>query len=606
MLRTDSLRASQISQPLAAGVGSVVTLTPAASGGTAYVQYTQASLTDVQNGQATWLTWPNRSVSATSSDVAAFPCFVRAWVTSGAMTLTVADADPTQFPQSTLIPWKSLAPAFSTDASGNITGMAVGSYTASLRPGNTVILFGCSITDNNYDSTGGTPIVWQSWGYWTWANMLLGQRFNVLNESGVGGNTTTLGLARFARDVLAYQPKYWVAECGIVNDIFNSVAPATTIANLTSMYAQAFAAGIITIAPTCTPATFNTAQIAAWQQINAFIIDYCAKNPGMILVDVAAALESSTDGAPGATWTSDGIHPVILGAQLMGRAYYEVLDPIIPKAFPVNSTQSKASPTKNVYLNGNGWGSNASGANGFTLGTGCTGVGPDNWGLSRTGTTTIVGSKVAASDWRAAGWFRAAVTTGSANDQALVFPQDAIFDPWTSGGGITLNRIYKPTVYNGCNYRCISGGSFASGVDPTATWSTTLGVTFTPAGGSGTLQVVDSCDPGDVMFAQCEINMSSWSGAVLPVLQIWQYTNGYGSVVKKAIGNNWDGSMTLPTYVPGTPMVIRTPNFTIDPTMRIMHAQMGVYAGASVTGNLDVRNFEIRKAYLPTTFSPVA
>ena len=473
-----------------------------------------------------------------------------------------------------------------------------------LQSGNTVVLFGCSLTDQNYDSTSGTPIVWQAIGYWTWANILLGQRFNVLNESGVGSNTTTLGTGRFARDVLAYKPKYWVAECGVVNDVLNSVAPATTIANLTSMYQQAYAAGIITIAPTCTPGTFNSSQIAMWQVVNAFIIDYCANNPGMILVDVAAALQSSTDGAPGATWTSDGIHPSILGAQLMGRAYYEVLDPIIPKSFPVNSTQHKTAPLKNIVLNGACWGSNASGANGYTNNTGGSGVGPDNWQTNRTGTATLVGSKSAATDWRAEGWFKAAVTGGSDNDQAWIAPQDIIFDPWSSNGGVSAKRIYRPTVYNGCNYRCTTGGNFATGADPSAGWSTTLGATVTD--GTATFTVVDSCDSGDVYFAQCEVMMDTWSGVVLPVLQLYQYTAAYGGIVKKAIACNFDGTSTKPTYVPSTVMVFRTPNFAIDSTMRIISLRMGVYAGAAVTGNILVRNFEVRKAYLPTTFSPVA
>jgi lysophospholipase L1-like esterase len=466
---------------------------------------------------------------------------------------------------------------------------------------NTIALIGDSLTDNNYTNAAGLQ-AYSSIGYFTWANMLLGQRLTLVNEGGVGGNKSADVLARLDRDMIAYRPKYGLVMIG-VNDLFGSLTATAIAANLQEIYTRMRAAGITVIACTVTPA--SAAQIEQWTALNAWIVDYARSTTGMLLCDMAGALMSATDGAPLAGTTNDGIHPITQGAVPMGRSLFEVLDPIVPKIAPGTAgLMTVGSAQKNIVLNGNAWGNNAGGVNGFSLGAGITGTGPDRWQTGRSGTSTAVASKVAKSDWRSGEMLRLACTVGGANEQLFCGPLDTILRYWASGLAVNLNDIVRPTVPNGVAYRVTTAGALAAGADPTATWSTTPGASFTS--GAATLKVVDPLDTGASLIAQCRIALSAWTGAVLPVLQIWQYTSGYGSIVKKSNCNNWGGADALPTNVPAGTYVLRTPTVTLDPTCAIITVRMGIYGAAGVTGNLDVGEFELRRDTAPYTFSPTA
>jgi hypothetical protein len=214
-----------------------------------------------------------------------------------------------------------------------------------------------------------------------------------------------------------------------------------------------------------------------------------------------------------------------------------------------------------------------------------------------------VASKVAKSDWRSGEFLRLACTVGAAGDQLFGGPVDTILRYWSSGLAVNLHDIVRPTVPNGVAYRVTTAGALAAGSDPTATWSVTPGASFTS--GAATLKVVDPLDSGTSLFAQCRVALSAWSGAFVPVLQVWQYTSGYGAIVKKANCCNWGGgSDALPTNVKAGTYVLRTPTFTLDPTCAVIHVRMGIYGAAGVTGNLDIGEFELRRDVSPYTFSP--
>ena len=96
-------------------------------------------------------------------------------------------------------------------------------------------------------------------GYFTWANILLGQRFVLLNNAGIGGNTTSQMLTRLKKDVLDYKPSYAFVLGGI-NDIIQSVSAETIVANLDQIYKELLRNGIIVLASKILPSTMITIQ----------------------------------------------------------------------------------------------------------------------------------------------------------------------------------------------------------------------------------------------------------------------------------------------------------------------------------------------------------
>lgn len=481
------------------------------------------------------------------------------------------------------------------------TGLPIGPPGARDGRAATIALIGDSLTDNNYSNAGNLQ-AYSSRGYWTWAAMLLGQRVTLVNESGVGGNKSGDVLTRLQSDMLDYAPRWGLVMVG-VNDLLGGLSASAIAANLQQIYTRMRGAGITPIACTVTPATYSAPQIEQWTILNAWIVDYCRANGWMLCLDAAAAIMSSTDGAPVSGATDDGIHHVTVGAVPTGRALFDLLDPLVPRIPPTSVSLMTVGATQRAYnVNGMAWGNNAGGANGFSLGTGITGTGPNNWVTGRTGTTTAVASKVARSDWRAGEFFRMAVTVGGANEQVFCGPSDVILRYWATGLSVNLNDIVRPTAPNGAAYRVTTAGALSTGSDPTAGWSTTPGASFTSGG--ATLKVMDSADVGASIYAQCRVNLSAWSGAFCPVLQLWQYTASYASIVKKAVGCNWGGADALPSNIPAGEYVLRTPTMPIDPACAILHVQMGIYGGSGVTGNLDVAEVEVRRDPAPSVFRP--
>lgn len=112
MAITVTAQAGQFSEPIYSGaVGSIVTVTP--SGGVAYVQYTLSEPDDIKSGNATWLAWPNGSVSSVSSDVLSQAVTLRLGCTSGTATMSVTAGVPGSVSDS-LMYWKGQATARNT------------------------------------------------------------------------------------------------------------------------------------------------------------------------------------------------------------------------------------------------------------------------------------------------------------------------------------------------------------------------------------------------------------------------------------------------------------------------------------------------------------
>src|SRR5581483_1556993 len=123
----------------------------------------------------------------------------------------------------------------------------------------TVALLGTSITNLNgtiSGDDGAGNYLRDARGYWNWANILLGQRFTLVAQKGVGGDTSTQMLSRLSTDILALAPTLgWCVLELFVNDIGTTATPntATSIANATSIINQLLAAGIRPVLCTATP-----------------------------------------------------------------------------------------------------------------------------------------------------------------------------------------------------------------------------------------------------------------------------------------------------------------------------------------------------------------
>jgi lysophospholipase L1-like esterase len=87
-----------------------------------------------------------------------------------------------------------------------------------------------------------------------WSRWLEGLLCCHCYNRGVGGDTTTMMVARYAADItpLAGNSKYCIIQGGI-NDIIAGDALATIQSNLSSMYASAITDGMIPVVCTCTP-----------------------------------------------------------------------------------------------------------------------------------------------------------------------------------------------------------------------------------------------------------------------------------------------------------------------------------------------------------------
>jgi lysophospholipase L1-like esterase len=166
--------------------------------------------------------------------------------------------------------------------------------------------------------------------FFDWANVYLGQRFRVVANRGVGGNTTTQMVARFGTDVLGLSPlPAWMMVMAGTNDLAAETPAAMILANIESMVTQALAAGIRVILGTCVP---NDPARLAWGSylanlfaLNQGLRDLAWDDPGIILVDFYRDICDGTLGGwrgyGGANlYSGDGVHPSNLAGMIMGQS----------------------------------------------------------------------------------------------------------------------------------------------------------------------------------------------------------------------------------------------------------------------------------------------
>lgn len=203
---------------------------------------------------------------------------------------------------------------------------------------NTAIILGDSLSQQNgagpssLDPATGTSTALSGRGWWNWCNAFLGQRFNLVRNAGVGGNTTAQMLARINADVLAYASDWVMVEAG-ANDVANDVATATIQANLTAILDAIEDDGRRVVLMTLPPSSnySTTARRTVLSQVNAWIRTLPLTRRNLVVVDVWRVLADPATGNPATGMAVDAVHWTEMGALRVGKAVANALDPLVPK-----------------------------------------------------------------------------------------------------------------------------------------------------------------------------------------------------------------------------------------------------------------------------------
>jgi len=402
-----------------------------------------------------------------------------------------------------------------------------------------------------------------------WLNAMLGDRFTITG-AGVAGNTTAQMLARFDTDVKPYSPRV-VFILGGINDVSAGTASATTISNLAAIVAKVRGIGAIPViwtVPLSTSVVTTTAKGQLLYEINQGI--RAMQGVSALVADGFQAWISATNTtAPGTNATgmalaSDSLHPTAKGAYQLARPAYDLINAAFPA---INRLKSTSYDYDNLIPNGHMLGGTASGTWSNTLGTGFSGTGPNLWSISRTGSSIAATcSKVARTDWRNSENWRVAMSAAAGADyENFTITQPVLFRYWSAGGAVSSGRSRFHVPSTGCQYEVISnGGSLSGAADPTATWPTVIGATFTD--GSVTLRCVVPFRSGDTVRISAEVTINTVAaGQIAPQMRAVFKRNDNSTIILDSYALAFTGATdeTLPTLSNGQILVIGTSELTL-------------------------------------------
>lgn len=280
------------------------------------------------------------TVTATSATVT-----VQTLVSTGAATALAAHLiDPTGAHAASAVSVSDSGAYFTgSTVEAALAELAAVTSIAQLRTGNRAIIIGDSIASGN-----DTQVSYQNSGSWfSDACAKSGQRLRYLRNAGVGGDTSTEMLARFAADVTAYHPDIVVIAPVTPNDVSQAIPVATSKANIQAMVAAAVADGSRVILATSTP-NDTEATKNALVSLNQWLVGY-ANSIGVPVFDIYSPVVDTADGTYESSYTSDGIHPIDAGYRAIGTAVAAAL-PADLRAVPF-LTVAKADPA-NLITNG--------------------------------------------------------------------------------------------------------------------------------------------------------------------------------------------------------------------------------------------------------------
>lgn len=454
------------------------------------------------------------------------------------------------------------------NAAGTALVVQEGTYPIRKQQPNTFIPFGDSRVANGAldGTTYGNPYDAARCPLCVLQAMLAGRLVQVRN-AGVAGNTSALMLARVQADVIDYAPG-WCLMMGPINDIKDGVAHATTIANVAAIHAKLKANGIKFATSTIGGASaINTAAMkAARNQYNAWLKAYCAENGIPCADEFAATCDSA--GAPLTNVNFDTIHYSDLGSGMAARAWYAVMDPVLP-----NTDHEQWNPGSLDYDN-----LVYNGAGGWTV----TGALPTGWSGTTSNAGTPTYATVARSDWRQSTMME---TTGTAAAQAAIIgvvraASDAINQNWAASTAYALG--IRRIANDGNQYLVTTAGTTDSSQP---TWNATIGATTTD--GTVTWTRVENFAVGDEVYAEVEYEVADISGGNLGFRPqcVIQAQGVSANVVMMAVN---DQATRVPPHYDVTRGVLRSRPFTIPTGCTGYITYVRAYMDNGVTATLRV------------------
>lgn len=126
---------------------------------------------------------------------------------------------------------------------------------------------------------------------------------------------------RFERDALRRGPA-WAVILGGTNDLGWERKPSDIIRNLTTMYAQAVAAGVRPVAVAIPSVRGFDDHIARRRELNGLIADYC-RGCAVPCIDLFGATAEPATGRLALPYSNDGLHLTTAGYELLARLLYE-------------------------------------------------------------------------------------------------------------------------------------------------------------------------------------------------------------------------------------------------------------------------------------------
>lgn len=275
-----------------------------------------------------------------------------------------------------------------------------------------VAVLGDSISAQNTNYPAG-GIQNQGRGFWTWAQILSGQRFfyQPADNYGVASDTIALASARVPA-VIASGAKVCIVEIGS-NDVATGRTAAQIQADMTGLILRPLmSAGVFPVVLTILPRSgMTTSQNLVWGKANSWLRDLGVGRPDLLaasglpyaplLVDANDYLEDKASAvlSPLATYTRDGTHPTGLGAYWIGKALSDALSAIFPArptraVSPADVYDATNNPTGNMTTKGALIGTG--GSNTVATGVTPTGSVATGWAAQRssgTSTATMTMSK---------------------------------------------------------------------------------------------------------------------------------------------------------------------------------------------------------------------
>ncbi|WP_213573263.1 PKD domain-containing protein [Rhodococcus sp. USK13] len=196
-------------------------------------------------------------------------------------------------------------------------------------------------------------------GWFTWCNGFLGNILNLAKNSGVGGNKFFEMRARFATDVLAYDPDVVIIGSP-TNDVGADRALADILADLEWMIEQCRAVGAVVIVLNIPPRiTFTSAaRRLTVAEYNRYVAALSATRKGVLGVDTWRCLADPLSGFPVPATTVDGTHYSIAGAAILGKSIADQIRHLFTNkpgqtSFSVDPRRFMDNPA--LLSNGSGW-----------------------------------------------------------------------------------------------------------------------------------------------------------------------------------------------------------------------------------------------------------